>query len=64
LAVEHSDGFGVATSDIETANGYWWTSRADWADVWDNTNANEAKLWKWDSTHSRPMLWFETSVNQ
>ena len=60
------DGLDVTLSATEATDGSWWTSSGgpDWSAVWDNDNANEAKPWKWDSSNKRPILWFETSVNQ
>ena len=54
------NGQDVSIDDIQASNGSWWTGTAGWAYVW--SGANENTPWKWDSTNSRPILWFEAKL--
>ena len=44
----------------------WWigTSGVEWSIYWGGAAADENKPWHWDNVNNRPILWFETEVNQ
>ncbi|MCL2154920.1 MAG: hypothetical protein FWH53_04565 [Leptospirales bacterium] len=69
LGSNMSNGESVSIASTEITDGSWWTGNTGpkWTTVgtgavWGGNNENMP--WKWDSLNSRPILWFETTLNQ
>jgi hypothetical protein len=59
-----NDGDPIPLTATQAPNGTWWSSATniDWSSVWGGADAT--KPWKWPETGNRPILFFETEVNQ
>ena len=68
LTADRFNGEDVTVAVTEGSNGSWWTGTKGpgWTSSlnWGGIAANENKPWKWDGTNKRPILWFESRVNQ
>ena len=66
IGLGRQDGQDVLISATEAGSGSWWNSTAGWTTgtVWGGTDDDHPWKWPTSGVTQRPVLWFETEVNQ